>query len=80
MKLNSIDERVFVNWTGVGGTPAQRLAIPLSGSSDILSGDRGERHQFDRVNLDLARTNSVAAAGLDPPPFPQSDREGDISR
>ena len=79
MKLNSIDDRVVVDRPGVRGAPAQHLAVELAGSSDIPPGDRRERDQFDGVHLDLTEADSVAAARLDPWPFPESDRERDVS-
>jgi hypothetical protein len=53
MELNSIHERVIVDRPGVRGAPAQRLAVGLAGSSQVRSGDRRERDQLDRVDLDL---------------------------
>jgi hypothetical protein len=36
---------------------AQRLAVGLAGSSDLLPGDRREREKFDRVDLDLTKAD-----------------------
>jgi hypothetical protein len=79
MELDPVDERVLVNRTGVRGTPAQRLAVDLAGSSDVLPRDRRERDKLDRVDLNLTEADPVAAALLDPRPLPQSDRQRDVS-
>jgi hypothetical protein len=78
VELNPIDKRLLVDRPGVRGALAQRLAVGLAGSSDILPGDRRERDKLDGVDLDLAGADPVAAALLDPWPLPQSDRERDI--
>ena len=80
MELDSIDERVLVDRSGVRGAPAKRLSVGLAGSSDILPGDRCERDKLDRVDLNRAEANPVAAALLDLRPLPQPDRERDVSR
>ena len=79
MKLNAIHEGVLVYRPGVRGAPAQRLAVGLAGSPDVLPGDCRERDKLDGVHLDLTWPNPVAAALLDPWPRPQSDRERDVS-
>jgi hypothetical protein len=80
VKLDSIDERVLVDRTGVCGAPAERLAVGLAGSSDVRAGDRCERDKLDRVDLDLTKADPVAAARLDSWPFPETDRDRDVSR
>jgi len=79
VKLNAIHEGVLVYRPGVRGAPAQRLAVGLAGSPDVLPGDCRERDKLDGVHLDLTWPNPVAAALLDPWPRPQSDRERDVS-
>jgi hypothetical protein len=79
VKLNSIDERVLADRAGVRGAPAQRLAVGLAGSSDVLRGDRRERNDLDLVNLDLTGADPVATAMLDLRARPQSDRERNVS-
>ncbi len=79
MKLNAIYGRVFVDGPGVRGPLAQGLAIRLAGSSDVLFGDCRKRDLLDRVDLDLAEADRVAATLLDPWPLPQSNRERDLS-
>jgi hypothetical protein len=79
VKLNSVDERVLVDRAGVRGALAQRLAVGLAGSSDVLRGDRRERNDLDVVNLDLTGADPVATAMLDLRARPQSDRERNVS-
>ena len=79
MKLNAVDERVLLDRPGVRGALAQRLAVGLAGSSDVLPGDRRERDKLNGVNLDLTEADPVATALLDPWLLPQSDRERDVS-
>jgi hypothetical protein len=79
VELNEINERVLVDWPGVRGALAQRLAVGLAGSSDVLRGDRRERDKLDGIDLDLTEADPVAAALLDPWPLPQSDGERDVS-
>jgi hypothetical protein len=79
VELNSIDEHVLVDRPGVCGPLAQRLAVGLAGSPDVLFGDRRERDEFDGVDLDLAGADTVAAALFDARPLPESDRECDVS-
>jgi len=79
VELDSIDERVLADRSGVRGALAQRLAVGLAGSSHVVSADRRERDQVDGVNLDLTGADSIAAALLDAWPRPQSDRERDVS-
>ncbi|MGO9959785.1 MAG: hypothetical protein ACLP50_28055 [Solirubrobacteraceae bacterium] len=62
------------------GTLAQRLTVVLAGSSHVLPGDRGERDKLDDVDLDLTRTEPVAAALRDAWLLPQSDRERRLGR
>ena len=64
MELNAVDERVLVNRAGVCRTLAQRLAVRLAGSSDVLRADRCERDQHDVVDLDLTGADPVATALL----------------
>lgn len=59
-------------------TPAQRLAVRLARSSDVPPGDRRERDQLDRIDLDLAEADPVAAALFDAWLLPQPDRERDV--
>jgi len=78
VKLNAINERVLLNRPGVRGAPAERLAVGLAGSSDVLPGDRCEWDKFDGVDLDLTGADPLAAALLDLRPLPQSHRERDV--
>lgn len=80
MKLDAIYERVLIDRSGVRGTLSQRLAVDLAGPWHVRCGDRGEWNQLHGVDLNLARANPVMAARLDLRPFPQTDRERDISR
>jgi hypothetical protein len=80
VELDSINERVLIDRPGVRGAPAQRLAVRLAGSSDILPRDRRERDELNCVDLDLTRADPVAAALLNPRPLPKSDQERDVSR
>ena len=79
VELNPVDQRVLADRPGVRGAPAQRLAVGLAGAPDVLLGDRRERDELDRVDLDLAEGDRVSAALLDPWPWPQPDRERDVS-
>jgi hypothetical protein len=79
VKLNPVDERVAVDRPGVRCAAAQGLAVRLARSSDVPIRDRRERDQLDRIDLDLTRTDAVAAALLDPWLLPQSNRERDVS-
>lgn len=80
MELDPINERVVVDRPGVRGALAQRLAVELAGSSDVLPGDHREREKFDPVDLDLTGADPVTTALLDPWPLPQSNLERDVSR
>jgi hypothetical protein len=80
VELNAINERVLVDRPRMCGALAQRLAVGLAGSSDILRADRRERDKLDDIDLDLTGPGPVAAALLDPWPLPQSDGERDVSR
>ena len=80
MELNAVDERVLVDRPRVRGAPAQRLAVGLAGSPDILRGDRRERDKLDGIDLDLTQADPVAATLPDPRPLPQTDGERDVSR
>lgn len=51
VKLNSIDERVLVDRSGMRRALTQRLAVGLPGSSDVLPGDRDEWNKLDGVYL-----------------------------
>ena len=79
VELDPVDERVLVYRPGVRGALAQRLAVGLAGSSDVLRRDPREGDKFDRVDFNLTEADPVAAARLDPWPLPQSDRERDVS-
>ena len=79
VKLDPVDERVLVDRPGVCGALAQRLAVGLTGSPDVTSGDRRERDELDRVDLNFTQTNAVTTARLDPGPLPESDRQRDVS-
>jgi S-adenosylmethionine:diacylglycerol 3-amino-3-carboxypropyl transferase len=78
VEVNPIDESVLVDRPGVSGAPAQRVAVGLAGSSDVLPDDRRERDELDGVDLNLTRADPVAAALPDLRPLPQSDRERDV--
>jgi hypothetical protein len=79
MKLNAVDERVLLDRPGVRGALAQRLAVGLAGSSDVLPRDRRGRQKLNGVDLDLTKADPVATALPDPWPLPRSDRERDVS-
>ncbi len=79
VELDSVNERVLVDRPGVRGALAQRLAVGLAGSSDVLRGDSRERDKLNGVDLNLTGADPVAAALLDPWPLPQSNRERDVS-
>jgi hypothetical protein len=79
VELDSVHERVFVYWSGVRSALAQRLAVELASSSDVLSRDRREGDKLHGVDLDLTETDPVAAARLDPSSLPQPDRKRDVS-
>jgi hypothetical protein len=59
VELDPVDERVLVDRPGVRGALAQRLAVGLARSSDVLPGDRREREKFDRVDLDFTEADAV---------------------
>ena len=80
MKLDSINERVLINRPCVGGAPAQRLSVRLTGPPHVGRGDRRKRDELDRVDLDLTEANRVSAALPDAWALPQSDRDRDVSR
>jgi hypothetical protein len=80
VELDSIHERVLIDRPGVRGASTQRLAVALSGASHVRCGDRGEWDKLDGIDVNLARTNPVAATRFDPRLPPQPDRERDISR
>lgn len=73
MELDPVNERVLVDGSGVRGVLAERFAIRLAGSSDVLPGDRSEREKFDRVDRDLTESDAVSTALLDLRPLPQPD-------
>ena len=80
MELDPVDEGVLVDRPRMRGTLPQGLAVGLAGSPDIRLGDRRERDELDRVDLDHTGTDPVAAALLDLRPLPQPDRQRDIAR
>src|ERR1700761_2701822 len=63
----------------MGGPPAQRLTVGLTGLSNVLGSDRREREKLDGVDLYLTGADPVAATALDPRPLPQPDRKRDVS-
>jgi len=60
VEFDSVDERVVVYRTGVRGAAAQRLAVRLSRSPEVLRGDRRERDEVDDLHLDDARPDPIA--------------------
>lgn len=80
VELDPVDDRLLVDRARVGGPAAQRLAVGLTGTSDVDVADHREGHRFDRVDLDLPWVDPVAAALLDLGPAPQTHREGDLPR
>src|SRR3954471_11020989 len=62
------------------GSLAKHLAVGLTGTRHVLSGDGREGEQLDRVDLDLEAVARVPTAGLDLGPLPQSDRHRDVAR
>src|SRR3954463_14065470 len=79
MELDPVDEGLVVDRPRVRGAVAQRLAVGLAGSPDVLLGDRRERDELDGVDLDQAEPDPVAAALLDLWPLPQPDRQRDVA-
>jgi hypothetical protein len=65
MELDSVDERVFIDRTGVCGAAAERLAVWLAGPSNVLGADLRERDKLDRIDLDLAEAHGIAPADFD---------------
>ena len=79
MELDPVDEGVIVDRPRVRGAVAQGLAVGLAGTPDVCLGDRGERDELDRVNLDQTEADPVAAALPDLRPLPEPDRQRDIA-
>jgi hypothetical protein len=61
---------VVLNWTGLSGAAAQRLAVGFAGASDVAVVDRGERKHLDRIDLDLSGPDPIPATGLELVPAP----------
>ena len=53
VKLDSVDDRVVTDRTGVGGPSAERFEFGFACPSKVGSVDGSEGDQLDRVNLDL---------------------------
>src|SRR3954451_18440330 len=79
MGPDPVDEGLVVDRPRVRGAVAQRLAVGLAGSPDVLRGDRRERDKLDGVDLDQAGPDPVPATLLDPWPLPQPDRPRDLA-
>lgn len=79
MEFDSVHERVPVYRSSVRGALAQRLPVGLAGASDVVGADRRERDKLDGIDLDLAETDPVTAADLDPWLLPQPDRQRDVA-
>src|SRR6185436_16088728 len=79
VELDPVHERVLVDRPGVRGAVTQGLAVGLTGAPDVLLGDRRERDELDRVDLDHAEPDAVAPALLDLRPLPQPDRQRDVA-
>jgi hypothetical protein len=52
VELHAVHERVVIYRPGVCSASTKTLEIGLSGPCEIVFGDRGERQQFDVVDLD----------------------------
>jgi hypothetical protein len=77
MELDSIDERVITDRPCVSCTPAERLAVRLSGLVNVGCRNATEGQQIDLVNLDLASANGVSTTYLHLRSPPQANRDRD---
>ncbi len=70
MELDPVPERVVVHGARAGEPAAQRLQVLLPGAVQVVRSNRGERHEFDGLDLDERRTDGVplARAKLRPTP------------
>lgn len=65
--------------SGVSSSAAQGLQVGFAGASQVRLVDRGERDEFDRIDLDLSRPNSISPTSLDFRLAPQPKRERDLT-
>src|SRR5437773_236147 len=80
VELDPVEEGAVIDGPGVGGSPAEGFEVCFSGAADIVLVDRGEGNQFDRVDLDPARPDSVTAPRQHLPPAPEPERDRDLAR
>jgi hypothetical protein len=79
VKLDPVEHRVISNRSGVGGTLPKRLTVALAGGSNLLRGDRRERHEVQLVDFDLPSPHPIAPARLDLWSTPKTEGNGDVS-
>lgn len=79
VELDPIEQRVVLDRAGVSGAAARGLAVGFPGTSQVRLVDRGERNQFDRIDLDLSEPDPIPAASLDLRFAPQPERDRHIA-
>lgn len=77
MELDSVQQRVVVDGTGMRGSVAQGFEVSFTRSEHIEFIDRGERYELHRIYFDLSALHSITAT--DPhsgsAPEPEGDRD-----
>jgi hypothetical protein len=65
VELDSVDGRVVIDWSRMRSSPAKRIAIGFTRSSNVDLRNRRERKQVDVVNLNYRPSDGILVADFD---------------
>lgn len=79
VELNSIKDRVITDGSRVSGTFTERLSIRFARSAQVITADRIERDQVDRVDLNVDLSDRIDASNSNLWPLPKAKGDGDAA-
>jgi hypothetical protein len=79
VELDSIEDRVVTDGSCMSRTCAERFSIMLAGLTYVRSGDRVERDQVDRVDLNVGVADRIHTTDSHSWPLPKAKRDGDAA-
>jgi hypothetical protein len=80
VELDSIQDRVVTDGSRMSRTFAEGLSIMFAGLTHVRSGDRVERDQVDRVDLNVGVADRIHATNSHSWPLPKAKGDGDAAR
>ena len=79
MELDSIEDGVVVDRSGVSRALTQRLSIRFTRPTEVIRADRVERDQVDRIDLDVGVADGIGATNWNHRSLPEAKGDSDAA-